>query len=68
MFSKLYGVLLNRIERYIRHWGRVPDPDDPDIIHHKLTGKAYPTDEYEYGQCRQMFDFYKALIGEVPNA
>ena len=61
LVATLWQVPLQRIERYYVNWGMQADPDDSGVYNTLLDGKAYPTDEHPYGECRQMFDFLRAL-------
>jgi len=62
--AALWQLPLASIERYIVSWGfHVVDEDTSDF---RLKGKAYPTDEYEYGNSEQMYDVLKTLGGEFP--
>jgi hypothetical protein len=42
------------------------DPDDSGVFNTVMKGKAYPSDQHPYGECRQMFDFLAALGGAIP--
>jgi len=67
LLAELWGVPVDRIERYFVNWGMEDDPNDSGVFHTVMRGKAYPTDQHPYGQCRQMFDFLKALGGAIPD-
>jgi hypothetical protein len=67
LFAEVWKVPLARIERYFINWGLRSDPDDSDVFDTVMEGKAYPTDQHRYGECRQMFDFLAALGGAIPN-
>lgn len=60
LFAKLWGLPVERIERYFQQWGEAFDAGG-EFIGHKLIGKAYPTDNFEYGDGRQFFDFVEVL-------
>lgn len=64
--SLLWRVPRERIDRYIRHWGMIPVNES--TFRSKLQGKAYQTDEHEYGNIYQMFDFLAALGARDPMA
>ncbi len=53
--SELFGVVPERISRYLRIWLEVPLNDL----------KAYPTDHFECGDWEQVEDFIQTLIGGV---
>ena len=40
--------------------------DEVTVYRTKLTGKAYLSDEFEYGDCWQLLDFLRALGGDMP--
>ena len=68
--SKIWGVPVERIERYMVDWGltevwvekyKVMSPA------YKMRGqKAYQNDEFGYGELYQGYDFVKALGGTLP--
>jgi hypothetical protein len=66
LLAELWHVPLERIERYFVNWGMQADPDDSGVFNYLLGGKAYPSDQHPYGECRQMFDFLAALGGAIP--
>lgn len=59
--AEVFGVPVERIERYMVNWQLGPDPDDPEETDYRLKGKAYPTDKHGYGEPLQMDDFAAAL-------
>lgn len=63
--ARLWELPQSTIERYLKPWGYVLDKED-GIFETKLRGKAYPTDECEYGQIWQMADFLRALGVQYP--
>lgn len=63
--SRLWKVPLSTIENYLRHWGYVLAEED-GAYEIKLHGKAYPADQFEYGQVWQMTDFLRALGVQYP--
>jgi hypothetical protein len=65
--ADLWSIPVERIEKYIKPWviGREVDEDE-DVYFPKLSGKAYPTDKYEYGSYEQFHDVLAALGGEWP--
>ena len=67
VLAETWQVPVERVERYLVNWGMQNDPDDSGVYHTILQDKAYPTDEHPYGECRQMFDFMKALGGKMPD-
>lgn len=40
--------------------------DEVQTYRTKLTGKAYPDDQFDYGDCWQLLDFIRALGGDMP--
>ena len=65
VFSRTWGVPVDRITRYLANWGMIVD-DEEGIYRTVLKGKAYPTDRFEYGDYNQMEDFLFALGGRMP--
>lgn len=63
--ARLWKVPLSTIENYLRHWGYILDEEDGSY-EIKLRGKAYPADQFEYGQIWQMTDFLRALGVQYP--
>lgn len=61
--AALWGVPVNRIERYMRNWGMTNIDDEEGTYETVLKGKAYPTDKYEYSDICQITDFIRALCG-----
>ncbi len=67
--AEIWKVPVERIERYMVDWG----PTERWIEEYQLMSqaylmegqKAYPEDEYEYGQLYQGFDFIRALGGHL---
>lgn len=66
LVARLWSVPKERIERYLRHWGMEPLGDG--LFETKLKGKAYESDEDEYGSIYQMFDFLRSLGAVDPLA
>jgi hypothetical protein len=66
LLARLWQIPQERVERYLRHWGVVPIEEG--IFETVLKGKAYETDENEYGVIYQMFDFLGALGAIDPMA
>lgn len=59
LLALAWDVPIERIERYYRQWGmRIVDDDTFETI---LRGKAYETDQSEYGSIWQAHDFMRAL-------
>jgi len=54
------------VENYLKPWGFEVD-EDRGVFRTLLRGKAYPTDQYEYGDIWQMTDFLRALGAHDPN-
>jgi hypothetical protein len=67
LLAEVWQVPLERIERYFVNWGMEADPDDSGVFNAVMDGKAYPSDQHPYGECRQMFDFLAALGGAIPD-
>lgn len=69
LLSSLWRIPLERIDRYIVQWGYEPDPEGEyeDDYRFVLSGRAYPTDECEYGDLYQFLDVLRALGGDYPN-
>jgi hypothetical protein len=65
LLAAAWGVALPKIDNYLKQWGYVLNDDDGlyDTI---LCGKAYPNDEFEYGDFWQIYDFLRALGGLDP--
>ena len=53
-------------ENYLKPWGYEVDEDE-GVINTSLRGKAYPRDNFEYGDIWQMTDFLRALGAHDPN-
>jgi hypothetical protein len=66
VLASVWSVPVERIERYVKQWGEIADPDVKDLVHHELTGKAYPSDRSPYGSYEQFFDVLRALGGKEP--
>lgn len=81
LLADVWGVPLERIERYLIQWEMRPNPGvevlvinppDPVPVPEETIaiawplGKAYPWDEYEYGDAYQAFDVLRALGGKHP--
>jgi hypothetical protein len=64
--ASVWRVPEQRIERYLRHWGM--ESTGESIFRPRLKGKAYETDENDYGSIYQMFDFLAALGSLDPMA
>ena len=69
LLSRLWGIPIERIGRYITQWGYKLDEEAEyeGVFHFLLTGKAYPTDEFEYGSVHQFYDFLRAIGGGFPD-
>lgn len=63
--AALWNIPLEKIDRYIRPWGR--QNEDDETYHYVLSGKAYPDDQAPYGSYEQFFDFVRALGGSYPH-
>jgi hypothetical protein len=68
--SKIWGVPVDRIERYMVDWGLTEvwvEKFKTMSTAYKMSGsKAYPDDEFGYGNLYQGYDFVKALGGTIP--
>ena len=65
ILSKTWGIPLDRIERYLVNWGtRINRKTKEEEF--VLKGKAYPDDEFEYGDYEQYFDVLRVLSGKWP--
>lgn len=58
ILAEVWGIEVKEIERYFRCWGRFTEPDGFAI---SLDGKAYDTDQFEYGDYFQVYDFLTKL-------
>jgi hypothetical protein len=65
LLADVWRIELSKVENYSKQWGYVVDEEQScyDTI---LRGKAYPDDEYEYGDCWQVYDFLRTLGGLDP--
>lgn len=61
--SQLWEIPVGAVSRYLVNWGYNHD-EDSDMF--GLNGRAYPSDEFEYGDYQQMWDFLRVLGGESP--
>lgn len=59
MLAEAWDIPVASIERYLRPWRELDPSDCSKNI--EQTGKAYPTDEFEYGDYNQLFDLLKKL-------
>lgn len=66
VLARQWDIPIEEIERYVRQWNPIDDPEDEYSFRFELEGKAYPTDQYEYGDCDQFYDFIRALGGQEP--
>ena len=67
LLSQHWGVPADRVERYLVNWGEgVEEVDGLTVFRRK--GKAYPDDEFEYGDAYQFFDFLRVIGGAEPPA
>lgn len=66
LLAQIWNAPLERIERYLRHWGM--QPIDDCTFQTVLQGKAYDSDESGYGESHQMFDFLATLGAVDPMA
>ncbi len=64
LLAEVWGVPYERIHRYIVNWKLVEIDDDTSEF--RLRGKAYPEDQFKYGDFNQVFDFLRALGGSDP--
>ncbi|WP_269540675.1 hypothetical protein [Cerasicoccus fimbriatus] len=58
VLAEVWGIGVNEIERYFRCWGRFSDLEGFKIT---LTGRAYESDQCEYGDYFQIYDFLSKL-------
>lgn len=65
LFASEWGVPKEKVEKYLVDWGCQEYPDGTSG--HARTGKAYESDEFEYGDIWQMLDFLKAVGGTYPS-
>jgi hypothetical protein len=65
ILAAAWGLPVERIRNYLVNWGYRADKVE-GIFEHQLRGKAYASDEYEYGDYEQFFDVLKALGGHEP--
>ncbi len=65
VLAKVWKVDQSRIENYVKPWGRVVV--DEGTYERTRRGKAYPGDEFGYGEIWQMNDFLRALGAHDPN-
>jgi hypothetical protein len=66
LLARTWGVEQSTIENYLMPWGMDLDEEE-GIFRTRLRGKAYPTDQHEYGDIWQMTDFLRALGAHDPN-
>ena len=66
LLARCWQIEQSKIENYLKPWGFELDEDE-GVINTTLRGKAYPTDQYEYGDIWQMADFLRALGAHDPN-
>lgn len=60
MLSLVFGVPMERFERYMKHWYSDWD-EQADEYRIKLEGKAYPGDRSPYRDYEQLWDFLGSL-------
>ncbi len=60
VLADTWSIEQDRIDRYLQPWGYEED-DATEVFRTTLRGKAYPDDEFEYGDIWQMADFIRAL-------
>lgn len=65
LFAKVWDVPVERIRHYLVNWG-YRNLDDGQFTF-CLKGKAYSTDQFEYGNHEQFFDFLEAIGGVEPS-
>jgi hypothetical protein len=65
ILARLLKIDQRVIENYLQPWGFMPIDDG--MFETTLRGKAYPTDEFEYGDIWQINDFLRALGAHDPN-
>ena len=65
VLAELWGLPKARIERYLVNWGIATDPKE-HTFQFTLSGRAYPDDQFEYGNYEQFFDMLRVLGGKEP--
>lgn len=66
ILAEAWGIPVQRIMKYLVNWGCQMDPNLGNF-QFLLKGKAYPTDEFEYGNYEQFFDVLSTLGGQEPS-
>ncbi len=64
LLAAAWSIPKERIVNYLVNW-QMRDLDDA-TFEFMLSGKAYETDRFSYGEIWQMFDFLNALGGKDP--
>jgi hypothetical protein len=64
--ARVWRIDQESIENYLRPWGFAVDEEE-GTFNTTLRGKAYPSDQCEYGDIWQMTDFLRALGAHDPN-
>lgn len=67
ILSKAWSIEKSHVENYLRPWYGGVDEDDCIVHNPELAGRAYPDDQFEYGDIWQMTDFLRALGAHDPN-
>jgi hypothetical protein len=66
VLADAWNIPVDRIERYLMHWGYADDPNDESTFQYTRTGLAYPDDQHPYGDYEQFFDVLRRLGGSEP--
>jgi hypothetical protein len=66
LLARIWRVAQSTVENYLKPFGFELDEDE-GVFNTLLRGKAYPTDQHEYGDIWQMTDFLRALGAHDPN-
>jgi len=66
LLAKYWQVDVSAVQNYLKPWGCEVDENE-GVFRTLLRGKAYPDDQFEYGDIWQMTDFLRALGAHDPN-
>jgi hypothetical protein len=66
LLAKVWGLPVEKVKNYLVNWGYQIVPDT-GLFQFQLRGKAYPDDEYSYGEYEQFFDVLRTLGGIEPS-
>jgi hypothetical protein len=67
VLANVWNIEKSRFENYMRPWYGGIDEDNCIVHNSELTGRAYPEDQFEFGDIWQMTDFLRALGAHDPN-